>query len=778
MELGAAENFELPHYSTIKWMQVHRLMCLELKALVDSILLIFSSLESARPRCTSGMQALCSLQSTLDKAKLLIQHCSESSKLYLAITAQAILLRCEKIRKTLEICMIQVKDLVPPLLAAKISRIVEELSSARFPLEPSEYEAGAVLLSMLQQDKPASGSKIQSELEALQLAALRLSITSPFALLIERRSIKKLLNKVRDTDPKKKRILTYLLNLLKKHGKSIWHLQSKSIIPSEEDNYFYSMELEQGAKTEDETSPKDIFIPKLPEQFKCPISMRLLYDPVIIASGKTFERVWIEKWFNEGNQVCPVTNTKLEHLSITPNLAMKDLISKWCLRHGINVPEQAQPIPSLLSLQKRSSIRSISSFASSVMGLQLQMGSVSYSLGSISTDSSLNSLDGKCDDEIASGLPQVAAESHFQKYHSSSMPPSSQDINAAFLSELDKHSWNSQCKAVEYVKGLLGNSDKAQYLTFSYSNVNPVIKFLKDANDISDMKMQKHGAEVLFAILSRSRVELPPCHEDIIYLLASLLDCGAAGESLAILEVLSCQQHYKSRMLASGILPSILRFLDTTVTEIYMLAMKTLRNLSHGCDVVGYHIAYLGYIPKLVSFLEDSEVAGYCIEILNNICHIEEARIEVAEANLCSSIATLLEAGNKAEQELAVQLLLSLCYENTGYYCQMIMSESIIQSLFSISVNGSSKGSENALLLLDLLGCMMKNDASQSHCSISSAILSQESSHVSSSGSEFRAKKSSSPKAFGWLPVHYDTLTGKVHGGRSFVYFQINLRPS
>ncbi|XWS24378.1 hypothetical protein CRYUN_Cryun28dG0096800 [Craigia yunnanensis] len=703
-------------------------MCLELKKLVDSILHMFSALESARPRCTSGMRALCSLQSAIDKAKLLIQHCSESSKLYLAISAKAIFLRCEKIRKTLEICMSQVQDMVPLSLAAKISIITDELRSARFHLEPSEYEAGAVILAPLEQDISASGSKMQSEIEALRLAALRLSITSPFSLLLEQRSIKKLLGKVHDTNPTKRKILNYLLYLLKKHGKLIWQLQSKSFIPPEEENFFSSMELEQGVKTEeDETSPNDFFIPKPPEKFKCPISKRLLYDPVIIASGKTFERVWIEKWFNEGNQMCPVTNTRLEQLSVTPNLAMKGLILKWFLRHGINIPEHARPIPSLLSLQKPSS-SSIASFGSSVLGFQLHIGSVS--LGSMSTESGLDSLDGKCNDKITSGLPQVAADSHSRRYHQSSMTSSSHDINAAFLSEIDKHSWESQCKAVETVKGLLEDNDKVQHLTFSSSYVIPMIKFLKDANEICDTKMQKDGAEVLLAILSSSRIELPPCHEDVIYLLASLLDSEPAGESLAILEVLSWQQYYKSRIVASGVLPSILKVLDTTVTEFYMLALKILRNLSNGSDV-GLHVAYLGYLPKLVSFLEDSNVAGYCIEIINNICNIEEVRIEVVEANLCTSIATLLEAGNKEEQELAVDVLVSLCYENTAY-CQMIMTDDIIQSLFSISVNGSSKGSENALELLDLLGFMLKSDAS--HCSIHS-----NDSHVSSN--DFRVKK-------------------------------------
>ncbi|KAK8648965.1 hypothetical protein V6N13_129706 [Hibiscus sabdariffa] len=664
MEPGAAESADLPYYSSIK---VHRLMCLELKKLVDCISHMFPALETARPRCTLGLHALCSLQSAMDKANLLIQHCSESSKLYLiqAITAKAILLRCEKIRRTLEICMDQVQELVPPLLAEKIAGIIEELRSARFPLEPSEYDAGAVILGLFEHDISASASRINSEIDAVRLAALRLSITSPFALLTEKGSIKKLLGRVQDTNPNKRRILKYLLYLLKKHGELIWQLQSKSM---EEERFFSLMEEEGGG-----TSGKDLLIPVPPAQFMCRISMRLLYDPVIIASGKTFERVWIEKWFNEGNQICPVTNTKLNQLSLTPNLAMKDLISKWLLRHGINVPQHAKPVPSLISLHQPSS-GSIASLVSSVLGLRLEIGSVSHV--SMSTNSSLDSSDTKCNDEIMSRLPKVAADSHSRIHQHQSSNTSSRDgIHAACLSELDQRSWNSQCKAVQNVKGLLEDNDKTQRLTFSNSHVIPVIKFLKDANEICDIKMQKDGAEVLLAILSGSRIELPPCHEDVIYLLASLMDSETTGESLAILEILSRQSYYKSIIVACGVLPSILKLLDTTVKEFYLLALKILGNLSNGSDV-GHHITYLGYVPKLVSFLEDPNVGGYCVEIINNMRNIEEARVEAVEAGLCTSITTILESGSKEEQELAVDLLLFLCYENTGH-CQQLESRKL-----------------------------------------------------------------------------------------------------
>lgn len=89
---GDAGGWQLRHENycnyiiSIWWigtMQVHRLMCLELKTLINKISHIHSDIESARPGCTSGIHVLCSFHVAVDKSKLLIQYCSESSKLYL-----------------------------------------------------------------------------------------------------------------------------------------------------------------------------------------------------------------------------------------------------------------------------------------------------------------------------------------------------------------------------------------------------------------------------------------------------------------------------------------------------------------------------------------------------------------------------------------------------------------------------------------------------------------------------------------------------------------------
>lgn len=67
----------------LELLQVHQLMCTELLKLVGGVSRVLPKIEAARPRSTSGIQALCSLNNAIDKAKQILQYCGESSKLYL-----------------------------------------------------------------------------------------------------------------------------------------------------------------------------------------------------------------------------------------------------------------------------------------------------------------------------------------------------------------------------------------------------------------------------------------------------------------------------------------------------------------------------------------------------------------------------------------------------------------------------------------------------------------------------------------------------------------------
>lgn len=687
-----AKDVELPSCFSVK---VHRSMCLELKNFVDRISQIYPAIESARPRCSSGVQALCSLVVNMDTAKLLIQHCANSSKLYLAITAERILLKCKRIQNALDLCLGQIQNVVPPFLAAKISGIIEDLRSAKFHLESSEEEAGKVVLALIRRGIPASDCIENSELEALRLAASSLKITSRLALLAEKRSIKRLLDKVHQTGLTKETILKCLLSLLRKYGELIQQDQTKNNLSMHKEKKSQSTYPEAFVDWYETRTQAD-GTPKPPIEFECPISTRLMYDPVIIASGKTYERVWIEKWFSEGHETCPMTNIRLENLSLTPNVAMKGLISKWCSLHEIIVsdPRQRSKFSPISSL-KCTSPESVTSFGSSMNDLRLQVSNVSLQSSDTNCGSHLIDDDGNI--RSSARLPRMKEE--ICTRHSSTNGCS---IGLASLTKLASLPWKSQCKTVQDVKEELNKNNQACDCVFSDTSMKSLIKFLKVAHDLCDVRAQKDSVDVILAILSEDRVEMPAFHGDSIYVLASLLDSKISGKALAILELLSHHQFYKSAVIASGVLPSILKILDSQNTESLELAMKILCNVSYDSDIA-YHIVYLDFIPSLVPFLCDLNLSRYCRTVLKNLCRIEEGRIAIVETDSCiTSMAQLLETGSELEQETTMEFL-SLCYEELDC-CQLIKGGSIIQSLFCISVNGTSRGKAIAMELLQLLG--------------------------------------------------------------------------
>ncbi|VVA92243.1 unnamed protein product [Arabis nemorensis] len=76
----------------------------------------------------------------------------------------------------------------------------------------------------------------------------------------------------------------------------------------------------------------------IPVDFLCPVSLELMKDPVIVATGQTYERAYIQRWIHCGNLTCPKTQQTLEHFTLTPNNVLRSLISRWCTEHNIEQP--------------------------------------------------------------------------------------------------------------------------------------------------------------------------------------------------------------------------------------------------------------------------------------------------------------------------------------------------------------------------------------------------------------------------------------------------------
>uniref|UniRef100_A0A453PHS3 RING-type E3 ubiquitin transferase n=1 Tax=Aegilops tauschii subsp. strangulata TaxID=200361 RepID=A0A453PHS3_AEGTS len=101
------------------------------------------------------------------------------------------------------------------------------------------------------------------------------------------------------------------------------------------------------SKTSDEAkdSPDSVKKPDtvaMPEDFRCPISLELMRDPVIVSTGQTYERAFIQRWIDGGNRTCPKTQQKLQNLTLTPNYVLRSLILQWCEEKGIEPPTRSK----------------------------------------------------------------------------------------------------------------------------------------------------------------------------------------------------------------------------------------------------------------------------------------------------------------------------------------------------------------------------------------------------------------------------------------------------
>lgn len=370
--------------------------------------------------------------------------------------------------------------------------MVSDLRNGAFCLDPSEEEAGKVLRNLLHQYSSPTDSMKETAFEAILVAAKKLGISSLKALRIEQRSIKKLLHKVGENDPRKKEILSFFLYLLNKYGELIVKEQNV-----QEETCPLSSSNHQSIKVEcrvfggqDDAQMNISSTSAVPEQFFCPLALRLMYDPVIIASGETFERMWIQKWFDEGQHTCPKTKKTLPHLSMTPNTALKELITKWCSENKANISDPSLPD------QLETSSCSIASLSSSLNDLSLPMDFSNISIGSSNARQDPSSSY----PTISNGLNMISAE-----LHSGQGNAETNEGDMQILLELDILPWELRSKVIQDIKISENYKHQTCNSTSCRNILQIILKFLKDALDLHDVEAQKTGCVFLSSLLKNCR---------------------------------------------------------------------------------------------------------------------------------------------------------------------------------------------------------------------------------------------------------------------------------
>jgi hypothetical protein len=82
-----------------------------------------------------------------------------------------------------------------------------------------------------------------------------------------------------------------------------------------------------------------------PDEFRCPITMEVMTDPVIGDDGHTYERAAITRAL-QTNSVSPMTRQRMTVTGLRPNFALRSTIQRW--KSGAPKPSapSAAPTPS------------------------------------------------------------------------------------------------------------------------------------------------------------------------------------------------------------------------------------------------------------------------------------------------------------------------------------------------------------------------------------------------------------------------------------------------
>ncbi|PKA54782.1 U-box domain-containing protein 45 [Apostasia shenzhenica] len=676
--------------------KLHGGMCKILSFVVSKILEIFPYIEAARPRSKSGIQSLCALHVALDKAKSLLRHCSDCSKLYLAITGDSILVKFEKARCSLRESLRRVEDIVPESIgsqyidftvSSQIVEIVGQLEVLVFELDQSEKQIGDDVISLLQKERQGNSSpSCNNELEIFHQAASRLGIMSSRAALIERRALKKLISKARaEDDRRKESIVSYLLHLMRKYSKlfrgevtddtdSLGSAPCSLTMSSSMEDTNSSAGIHRVSEKQINKQNGSMFtnLPVPPEELRCPISLQLMYDPVIISSGQTYERACIEKWFSDGHHSCPKTQQQLPHLCLTPNYCVKGLIASWCEQNGFPILDGPPESPDSGVTEVRSSC-------------------LLKETEAIPLDTSCS---GPFDDHPCQGF----YEDELRRYES-------------LLAELHGgSSLRRQCKAAEQIRLLLKDDEEARIYMGASGFVEALVQFLNSAIDEGDVKAQEIGAMALFNLTMNNKKNRETLlSSSIIPLLQKMISNLITQESAtALILNLSWLDEAKPIIASGQLIPFLIQPLQSEIppqsTSCKHDALFALFNLS----TLPSNIQPLldsGIVVSLLSLLIAGEVPPATEKVLAifiNIASVQSGKREmVSSPGLISTIAGVLDAGEPSEQELAVSCLLSLC-SGDDHCIDMVLQEGVIPALVSVSVSGSTKGREKAQRLLKL----------------------------------------------------------------------------
>ncbi|XP_044503591.1 U-box domain-containing protein 3-like isoform X2 [Mangifera indica] len=410
----------------------------------------------------------------------------------------------------------------------------------------------------------------------------------------------------------------------------------------------------------------------IPSYFRCPLSLELMSDPVILASGQTYERVFIQKWLDQGLTVCPKTRQILSHTNLIPNYTVKAMIANWCEENNIRFS----------SYYEYGNLVSVLSPLGHVSAQDLvHTDSFRCSLHS-SNSTSRTSLDAgngfvKLKVDVSSRLSGEESNGCQSRYTEKSNNPSPEQSYVHSRSE----SASSAISSIEYMPPA--------------------------SNEVS-RKSSKHVklSEVSGEIISE-RPAASPSNKELGF--SPCLSEKQHQDSETKVEVTRSGSDLGSHELTTSYVKKLIEDLNSRSNDLQTTAAAELRLLAKHNMENRIIIGDCGAIPPLLSLLysETQLTQEHAVTALLNLSINEDNKAMIAEAGAIEPLIHVLRSGNDTAKENSAAALFSLSVLQE--YKAKIGRSGAVKALVDLLGFGTLRGKKDAATALFNLSIFHEN---------------------------------------------------------------------
>nr|GEW42739.1 U-box domain-containing protein 4-like isoform X1 [Tanacetum cinerariifolium] len=484
----------------------------------------------------------------------------------------------------------------------------------------------------------------------------------------------------------------------------------------------------------------------IPPDFCCPLSLELMTDPVIVASGQTYERRFIRDWIDLGLTICPKTMQSLVHTNLIPNYTVKALIANWCESNHVKLPD---PVKSVIHHEEASLVHHVqSSSEDSMPELEKEDDDLAESverrmdLGGPSTVSSPQ-VESSGGGVVDNGSQEVTHEESLPKATVDSQPaiaapsaspqrerhaysprfgnlsrkqiwrrPSEKFVTetrpdlAGVESQVKKFVEDLSSSSVDVVKNatselrLLARHDKDIRNVISSCGAIPLLTSLLHS---PDQNIQENSVTALLNLSINDINKAAIGNADAIEPLIHVLKTGsseAKENSAATLFSLSVIDDNKVKIGRSGAIEPLVDLLGNGTPRGKKDAATALFNLSTHHENKARIVQVEGAIRYLIELMDPATgMVDKAVAVLSNLATLPEGRAGIGQEGGIPMLVEVVELGSARAKENAAAALLQLC-TNSSRFCNVVLQEGAIPPLAALSQSGTPRAKEKAQSLL------------------------------------------------------------------------------